>query len=224
MEQKYFIHDGIGKKGPYTLEELRKLEIKRYTLIWHGALNNWTEADKLYELKSLFEATPPPINLRKEIQKVPPSLPQTTNVDYRTGRIEYLKDNTLQIHYENVIIQYRYANFGERLLARILDIFIIIIPAAIIPILPGWLYFSLMHCSESQQTIGQKALNIKLLSTDGAKINFGQSTGRFFGNILNALTFFIGFLMFFFNKRNQCLHDSLASTIVVSEIRRINKY
>ncbi|MCX8523166.1 RDD family protein [Chryseobacterium formosus] len=224
MEQKYFIHDGVGKKGPYTLEELRKLEIKRYTLIWHVALNNWTEADKLYELKSLFETTLPPINLSKEIQKVPPSLPQTTNIDYRIGRIEYLKDNTLQIHYENVTIQYRYANFGERLLARILDIFIIIIPAAIIPILPGWLYFALMQCSESQQTIGQKALNIKLLSTDGAKINFGQSTGRFFANILNVFTFFIGFLMFFFNKRNQCLHDSLAGTIVVSEIRRINKY
>lgn len=223
MEQKYFIQDGNDKNGPYTLEQLKSLNIKKDTLVWHGALNNWTEADKLYELKSLFESTSNPINLSKEIQKVPPTLPQTTNIDYRVGKLEYLKDNTLQIHYENVTIQYRYANFGERLLARILDVFIIIIPAALIPLLPGWLYFSLMHCSDSQQTVGQKAMNIKLLSTDGEKINFGQSTGRFFANILNVLTFFIGFLMFFFNRKNQCLHDSLASTLVVSEIRRIHK-
>lgn len=227
MEQKYFIHDAGNKKGPYTLEELKDLKINKFTLILHDGINNWTEAGNLYELKSLFETTPPPpapINLNKEIQKVPQTLPQTTNNSYRIGIVEYLNNNTVKVHYPNEIIQYRYASFGERLLARLLDVFIIIIPAAIIPLLPGWLYFSLMHCSESQQTIGQKALNIKLLSTDGAKVNFGQSTGRFFANILNVFTFFIGFLMFFFNKKNQCLHDSLASTIVVSEIGRTNKY
>lgn len=226
MEKKYYIHDGFDKKGPYSLEELKSIEIQKHTLILHDGINNWTEAGNLYELKNIFPETlsPTTINLTKEIQKVPPTLPQTTNIDYRLGRIEYLKDNTLQIHYENVIIQYRYANFIERLLARIIDIVIIIIPAAIIPLLPSWLYFSLMHSSEDQQTIGQKALSIKLLSTDGAKIGFGQSTGRFFANILNALTLLIGLFMFFFNRRNQCLHDMLASTIVVSEVKRMNKY
>ena len=225
MEQKYFIHDGIDKKGPYNLDELRLLNIKKYTLIWHGALNNWTEADKLYELKSLFEAVPPTINLSKEIQVVPQNLPQTTqNVNHRIGNIEYLNDNTIKVHFENEIIQYRFANFGERLGARLLDVLVIIIPAMIIPVLPGWLYFSLMYSSTDQQTIGQKAANIKLLSTDGMKVNFGQATGRFFANILNVMTFFIGYFMFFFNRKNQCLHDSISSTIVVSELRRERRY
>ncbi|KQT17559.1 hypothetical protein ASG31_09160 [Chryseobacterium sp. Leaf404] len=228
MEQKYFIHDGIDKKGPYTLEELRSQNIKRYTLIWHGGINNWTEAEKLYELKSLFEMTPTPgINLSKEIQVLPPSLPQTTasnNVNYKIGKIEYLNDNTIKVHYEKEIIQYRFANFGERLGARLLDVLIIVIPSMIIPLLPGWLYFSLMHSGEDQQTLGQKAAGIKLLSTDGMKVNFGQATGRFFANILNVMTFFIGFFMFFFNRRNQCLHDSISSTIVVSELRRERRF
>lgn len=225
MEQKYFIHDGIDKKGPYTLEELRSQDVKRYTLIWHGGLNNWTEAEKLYELKSLFETASPTINLNKEIQVVPPSLPQTTNnVNYRIGNIEYLNDNTIKVYYENEIVQYRFANFGERLGARLLDVLVIILPAMLIPVLPGWLYFSLMHSGTDQQTLGQKAAGIKLLSTDGMKVNFGQATGRFFANILNVMTFFIGFFMFFFNRRNQCLHDSISSTIVVSELRRERRF
>ncbi|MFC7348304.1 RDD family protein [Chryseobacterium zhengzhouense] len=227
MEQKYFIHEAGNRKGPYTLNKLKDLNINKFTLILHDGINNWTEAGNLYELKSLFETpAPSPINLNKEIQKAPEILPQTTNTNYisnKIGIVEYL-NTTIKVYYPNEIIEYRYANFGERFLARLLDVFIIIIPSAIVPLLPGWLYFSLMHCSDSQQTIGQKALNIKLLSTDGAKINFGQSTGRFFANILNVFTFFIGFLMFFFNRRNQCLHDSLASTLVVSEIRRTNRY
>lgn len=225
MEQKYFIHDGIDKKDPYTLEELRSQDVKRYTLIWHGGLNNWTEAEKLYELKSLFETASPTINLNKEIQVVPPSLPQTTNnVNYRIGNIEYLNDNTIKVYYENEIVQYRFANFGERLGARLLDVLVIILPAMLIPVLPGWLYFSLMHSGTDQQTLGQKAAGIKLLSTDGMKVNFGQATGRFFANILNVMTFFIGFFMFFFNRRNQCLHDSISSTIVVSELRRERRF
>ncbi|WP_262148221.1 RDD family protein [Chryseobacterium foetidum] len=225
MEQKYFIHDGIDKKGPYTLEELRSQDVKRYTLIWHGGLNNWTEAEKLYELKCLFETASPTINLSKEIQVVPPSLPQTTNdVNYRIGNIEYLNDNTIKVYYENEIVQYRFANFGERLGARLLDVLVIILPAMLILVLPGWLYFSLMHSGTDQQTLGQKAANIKLLSTDGMKVNFGQATGRFFVNILNVMTFFIGFFMFFFNRRNQCLHDSISSTIVVSELRRERRF
>lgn len=225
MEQKYFIHDGIDKKGPYTLEELRLHDVKRYTLIWHGGLNNWTEAEKLYELKGLFETAKPTINLSKEVQVVPPKLPNTTNsVDYRIGNVEYLKDNTIKVYYDTEIVLYRYANFGERLGARFLDILVIVLPAMIIPILPGWLYFSLMQSSNDQQTLGQKAANIKLLSTDGMKVSFGQATGRFFANILNVMTFFIGYLMFFFNKKNQCLHDSIASTVVVSELRREGRY
>ncbi|MBD8082042.1 RDD family protein [Chryseobacterium caseinilyticum] len=224
MEQKYFIHDGTDKKGPYTLEELRLQDVRRYTLIWHSGLNNWTEADKLYELKSLFAMTPPPINLSKERHQPPSYQPQNYSTNYQNGRIEYLNDDTLKIHYENEIIHYRYASFGERLGARILDVLIIIIPSCLLPLFAGWLYYALLHSSNDQQTMGQKVVNIKLLSTDGMKVNFGQSTGRYFANILNNLTLFIGFLMFFFNRRNQCLHDNLASTVVVAELRRERKY
>ncbi|WP_312076810.1 RDD family protein [Chryseobacterium sp.] len=224
MEQKYFIHDGFDKKGPYTLEELKIQEIKKYTLIWHGGLNNWTEAEKLYELKSLFETPPPPINLSKEIQQPPTYLPQTTQQNQRIGKIEYLRDNTIKVYYDRDIVHYRYANFIERLGARILDSFIIVIPSFILPLIASWLYFALTHSSNDQQSLGQKAVGIKLLSTDGSKVDFGQATGRFFAHILDVLTFLVGYLMFFFNSKNQCLHDSVSSILVVSEIGRTARY
>lgn len=216
MEQKYFLIDGSDRKGPFTIQQLKELNIKKNDLVWHGGITNWIEAEQVEELKSLFNLVPPPM----VSNNLPIHIPQKNSIKQKIGYVEYLSDNTIRVYEQNHIVHYRFANFGERLGARILDVLIIVLPSAIIPILPGWLYFALMHCSADQQTLGQKAVNIKLVSTDGAKINFGQSTGRFFANILNVLTFFIGYLMFFFNEKNQCLHDNLAGTLVVAEIGR----
>lgn len=113
---------------------------------------------------------------------------------------------------------YELASFGARLGARLIDVLIIIIPNSIIPIVPAWLYWSLMQSGKSQATVGQNALGIKVIGTRGQKVTFGMATGRFFGNFLNILTFFIGFLMFFMNNKRQCLHDMISGCIVVKQI------
>lgn len=51
----------------------------------------------------------------------------------------------------------------------------------------------------------------------GRPVSFGKATGRFFGNYLCVLTIFIGYFMFFFNDKQQCLHDYLAGTYVVND-------
>jgi len=61
-------------------------------------------------------------------------------------------------------------------------------------------------------------LGIKVIGIRGQKVTFGMATGRFFGNFLNILTFFIGFLMFFMNNKRQCLHDMISGCIVVKQI------
>jgi len=109
------------------------------------------------------------------------------------------------------------ASFGERLAARIIDVLIIFIPNSIIPIIPAWLYWSLQQSGNSQATVGQRALKIKVVDISGDKVSFGQATGRFFGNFLNILTLFIGYFVFFFNDRNQCLHDLVSNCVVVKD-------
>lgn len=138
------------------------------------------------------------------------------------GKLTLNADRTITVVSNSETIKYQYASFGERLGARLIDTLIVIIPNTFIPILPAWLYWSLLHSGEGQATVGQRALNIKTLSLDGSKISFGQATGRFFGNFLNVLTFLIGYFMFFFSNKNQCLHDNLSGCIVVREIQRLH--
>ena len=114
-------------------------------------------------------------------------------------------------------VTYELASFGERLAARIIDVLIIFIPNSIIPIIPAWLYWSLQQSGNSQATVGQRALKIKVVDISGDKVSFGQATGRFFGNFLNILTLFIGYFVFFFNDRNQCLHDLVSNCVVVKD-------
>ena len=115
-------------------------------------------------------------------------------------------------------VTYELAGFWERFAARLIDVIIIFIPNAIIPLIPSWLYWALQQSGNAQATVGQKALNIKVIDVNGGKISFGQATGRFFGNILNMLTFFIGYFMYFFTEKNQCLHDLISGCLVVKEI------
>lgn len=112
---------------------------------------------------------------------------------------------------------YELASFGARFGARLIDMLIIIIPISIIPLLPAWLYWSLMQSGRSQATVGQNALGIKVIGAQGEKVTFGMATGRFFGNFLNVLSFFIGYLLFFMNDKRQCLHDMVSGCVVVKQ-------
>ena len=136
-------------------------------------------------------------------------------------QIIFLPDKTLTLKTENEIITYAFASFWSRVAARIIDSLIIFLPGYIIPLLPSWLYWSLQHSHSSQSTVGQKALGLKTLSIDGQPISFGQATGRFFSNFLNALTLSIGIFMMLFNDKRQCLHDYISGCIVVKEINRL---
>lgn len=108
-----------------------------------------------------------------------------------------------------------YASFGERLLARFIDLFILLIPSIFIPFIFPWLYYALQEGGNTGATIGKRAMGIRVLSVDGKQIGFGTATGRFVGNFLTLFTFFIGYILMFFNARNQCLHDMITSTVVV---------
>jgi uncharacterized RDD family membrane protein YckC len=134
-----------------------------------------------------------------------------------------------------------FGSFDQRLLASVLDWFIIslvIIPVAaiiiwflpdkelrttiafslvlIIPFLK-LIYHILMESSAKQATIGKQLLKIKVCNMQGERISLTHSIGRNLAKILSVLTFFIGYLFAFFNKQQQCLHDIVARTLVVKD-------
>lgn len=108
-----------------------------------------------------------------------------------------------------------YASFGERLVARLIDGMILLIPSMFVPFILPWLYFAIQEGSERGATVGKRAMNIRVVSEDGKAIGFGTATGRFFGNLLNLFTLCVGYLLMLFNARNQCLHDMITSTVVI---------
>lgn len=236
MERKYFVVINSEQKGPFSLDELRDLKLKRTDLVWYDGMADWKTAYEIEELKSLFEINLAKNVVEKPVQEIvieekkdqteqnhrnlPVYVGNEPRVLQRIGFVEYLDNNTVRETTSTEVIYYRFANFGERLLARIIDTLIICIPGIIAPIIAPWLYFSLQYSGDKQQTVGQNSMRIKVLSTDGTKVTFGQGTGRYFAMLLNAFTLFIGYIMFFFNPKNQCLHDVLANTIIVSEIKR----
>lgn len=57
--RKYYIHDGQGEVGPFEIEQLKKMQIRQDTPIWHEGLQNWTTANNIEELKTILMATPP---------------------------------------------------------------------------------------------------------------------------------------------------------------------
>ncbi|AWG22400.1 hypothetical protein FFWV33_13135 [Flavobacterium faecale] len=57
----YFLHNGTDSIGPFTVEELKTMNLKSSTPIWSQGMPDWTTAAEIAELKPLFTVTPPPI-------------------------------------------------------------------------------------------------------------------------------------------------------------------
>jgi hypothetical protein len=59
MKKYYFFH-GTEHQGPFDLDELKTKNISRHTSIWFEGIPNWTEAEKIDELKPLFSSMTSP--------------------------------------------------------------------------------------------------------------------------------------------------------------------
>ena len=81
----------------------------------------------------------------------------------------------------------------------------------------AWLYFAVMESSKYQGTLGKLALGLRVTDLDGKKITFWRASLRFFFKFFSRLLLGVGFLMMLFTKKRQCLHDFLASAIVVKK-------
>lgn len=85
-------------------------------------------------------------------------------------------------------------------------------------------YHTLFESSELQATPGKMLLGIVVTDSDGQRCSFLQAFGRACGYYLSALLLCIGFIMCAFTERKQCLHDLMASCLVVKNdapIRRL---
>jgi len=132
-----------------------------------------------------------------------------------------------------------YGGFWLRVVAYIIDAFVLAIPTAIIgalvgagmymngsaqgfnpganiaSLILGWLYFALMESSERGATLGKMAVGLRVVTDQGQRLSFANATGRYFAKFISAIILGIGFIMVAFTDRKRGLHDMIASTLVI---------
>ena len=144
---------------------------------------------------------------------------------------------------EKTIITYRLAGVGSRVLAHLLDLLIILcvdyaLAALIIAIIGEidtfiaqavvgftliagfFLYFILFEGLWNGQTLGKKAIGVRVRMANGLPVTFGAALGR---NLMRPadLLYFTGILAMFSTPRSQRLGDLVTGTIVIHDKRAL---
>ncbi|PWK77569.1 putative RDD family membrane protein YckC [Mucilaginibacter oryzae] len=200
MSQPYILVVNGKPEGPFTIPELKSRGIKPGDFVKTDDMVDYKEAHEVPELRELFGFAKP-----------------------------------------KLLMQY-YGSFDQRWLASALDWFIvfgafvllaalvvfvfitdkqarIFTSLAIVGFTPvgKFIYQVVMESSDKQATIGKQVLKIKVVDMDGNRISVGKAIGRNLAKTFSVLTFFVGYLIAFFNKQQQCLHDMIAGTLVIKD-------
>lgn len=118
-----------------------------------------------------------------------------------------------------------HAGFWRRSAAYLIDGLILFLPAVILMLIPilgillylagRWIYFAMLESSESQATLGKRAMGLIVTDGKGQRLSFGQASGRYFAGAISYVTCYIGYALAGWTQRKQALHDLIADTCVV---------
>lgn len=126
-------------------------------------------------------------------------------------------------------VRYGYGGFWWRALAFLIDFIIVTIATSIgsvlflivpillplAPLIIDAAYSIFMESSPTQGTVGKMICRLKVADMGGQRISVGKAALRYISKWLSTILLFIGFLLVFFNKRKQALHDMMAGTVVL---------
>lgn len=186
-------------EGPYPITKLKELGVKADTFVKTDLMDDYKEANELPELRELFNI------------KYQPTLPQ------------YFP--SLDVRLLAVVIDYLivFAVFGV-LMIGVLFILqgkelrtIAAITAMVFIPFGKLIYGSIMESSIRQATYGKILMGIKVTDEFGNRIDLKKGLIRNFSKLLCILTLGFGYLIGFFDKRQQCLHDRIGATLVVKD-------
>lgn len=198
-DKEYIVVVNGKPQGPYSLIELKDLDIKPNTFIRKPGMDDYKEAHAIPELREL---------LGFSYQRTAPQY--FAAFDQRL--LASVIDHFIIFGFYTVIILISYI-FIEGKDQRIMA-FLVPFPVIFVVKL---IYGSIAEATQSQATIGKKLLNIKVTRMDGSRVSFGISLVRNFSKILSVIPVFFGYLYSFLNKKNQCWHDIAANTLVIKD-------
>lgn len=196
--EKYLLVIEGKPQGPFSTAEMRSLGLKPGDFVKSTGMADYKEAHEVAELRALFNFARPHVE------------PQ-----YFAGFDQRLMASALDWFMVSgvcifiLFIALIFASKEQRVIEAISC-------AAIIPVVK-FIYHIIMECSPMQATYGKRILKIKVCDMHGERIGAGRSLGRNLGKLFSSAMFFLGYLISFFNRKHQCLHDMLADTLVIKD-------
>ena len=120
------------------------------------------------------------------------------------------------------------ASFGIRLVAALIDGLLLGVVGTIIRVivgdvlgsavnlLLGLAYYTYLEGSPSGQTIGKRAMSIRVIDfAGGGPIGPGRALIRYIGRIVSAIPCLLGYFWMLWDGEKQTWHDKFATTVVV---------
>ena len=130
---------------------------------------------------------------------------------------------------KKVVTSLNYASFGQRFLAAIVDVIVLMLIASLwrfmfgprlynsISFFVGAAYSIVLWVNWNGQTIGKKLLKIKVVAEDGKPVDYRTAILRYIGYIVSAVPLLIGFFWVLWDEKKQAWQDKIAKTYVVNE-------
>lgn len=197
-QAKYTLVINGKPAGPFTLKELKTYHVKPDSFLRTPGLDDYKEAHEFPELREFFGF-----------------IKQYTNPQYFAGFDLRMLASVIDwfilfagvVTIQLVLVLF----FNER------SITLVIIGAGLLllPILK-FIYHIYMEYFK-QATIGKRLMNIKVTNLQGLPPSFAEVLIRNSAKIISTALFFFGYLYSFLNKKQQCLHDVMANTLVIKE-------
>lgn len=131
----------------------------------------------------------------------------------------------------------QYAGFWIRFLAKFIDGIVLGIPGYALQfgamslfsepqkgygLLIGWVLsmalqiaYNTVLVGKYGATLGKMACGLRIVRANGGPVGYGLACGRYFAEIVSALTLYIGYLMAAFDDEKRTLHDRICNTRVI---------
>ena len=202
--------------GPFSEEQLQSMLSSRMVALtdsaWHDGLSSWIPLHQVLNVSPPLPtaAVPPPFQSRSPVQIQSTGEPASFGIRFGAHIIDsivtYILGFVAGFFVGAILVA------GGTTSSGTLGGF-----GAIAGLVASWLYYALMESSTKQATLGKQACGLVVTDLQGQRISFGQASGRYFGMFVSTLTLFIGFLMCAWTERKQCLHDMMASCLVLKK-------